>query len=120
MRLLLDTHAVLWWLAGSERLSTSARAAITGGECRVSVLSAVEVTLKKARGRLDAPDLIDVLPDQWSWLSLLPAHASRLANLPQHHRDPFDRLLVAQALEEGLVVVSCDEQMRRYGVPVLW
>lgn len=111
---------MLWWLAGSDRLSTAAHSAITNGECHVSVLSAVEVTVKKARGKLQAPELFGVLPRQWSWLALLASHADALTRLPAHHRDPFDRLLVAQALAEGLVIVSRDEQMGSYDVPVLW
>lgn len=111
---------MLWWLEGSDRLSTAARSAITGGECHVSVLSAIEVTVKKARGKLQAPELFGVLPRPWSWLALLPAHAEQLAGLPAHHHDPFDRLLVAQALAEGLVLVTRNAQMAAYDVPVLW
>jgi len=118
--LLLDTHVVLWWLGGSDRVSLAATAAITAGDCRVSVLALAEIEIKRSTGRLDAPELIDSLPPAWGWLPLLPTHAARLRDLPLHHRDPFDRLLVAQALIEGATIVSADAQLRRYGVPVVW
>lgn len=120
MLLLLDTHVVLWWLAGSSRVSAAASAAIVGGPCRVSAVTVAEVEIKRATGRLEAPDLISALAPAWGWMPLLPAHAACLRGLPRHHDDPFDRLLLAQALAEDATLVSADETLRRYGVPIIW
>lgn len=108
LKLLLDTHAVLWWLAGSDRLSTAAHSAIANGECHVSVLSAVEVTAKKARGKLQAPEeLFGVLPRQWSWLALLASHAD--APTPATHRSgtttkqPVHTIVTASSASSSIV-----------------
>ncbi|MFC5379340.1 type II toxin-antitoxin system VapC family toxin [Aquipuribacter nitratireducens] len=122
MRLLLDTHAFLWLAAGDERLVPSARALIDRADSLVlSAASVWEAEIKRAAGRLGAPPLaeaarrlgVDVLP-------VTAEHATAAAHLALHHRDPFDRMLVAQARLEDLVLVTKDDALRRYGVPTAW
>jgi PIN domain nuclease of toxin-antitoxin system len=122
--LLLDTHALIWALAGSRRLSRTARNAILDPENDVlaSAVSGWEIAIKKTLGRLTAPD---DLPDAIAAAGLRErpitlADAARLKELPAHHRDPFDRMLVAQALVDGTPIVSADPQIARYPVAVLW
>ena len=120
MRLLLDSHTLLWSFWNSPRLGTRSRDAIRDpdNEALVSVASIWELAMKRVSGRLDAPsDLLNACHEQgFALLSIEPLHAEQAANLPMHHRDPFDRMLVAQAQAEGLVIVTADAQMRRYGV----
>ena len=122
MNLLLDTHAVIWFLEGTDKLRSEARTAIESAE-RVYVSSATiwEMAVKVARGRLVAPSdfperLLDLgmlqLPLEWE-------HARVAGGLPLHHRDPFDRMLVAQAIVERLTIVTRDEDIERYPVPVI-
>jgi PIN domain nuclease of toxin-antitoxin system len=125
LRLLLDTHLVLWWMAGeASRISKRALAALgsEGHEPVVSAVSIWEAAIKRGLGKLEAPgDLLAQL--EGAGVELLPitaGHADLVAALPMHHRDPFDRLLVAQARIEGLALVSDDERLRRYGVEVVW
>jgi PIN domain nuclease of toxin-antitoxin system len=122
MNLLLDTHAVIWFLEGSDMLRSEARGAIEAAE-RVYVSSATiwEMALKVARGRLVAPsDFPDRLLDQGMLqLALEWEHARVAGGLPLHHRDPFDRMLIAQAIVERLTIVTRDEAIPRYPVPVL-
>jgi PIN domain nuclease of toxin-antitoxin system len=125
LRLLLDTHLVLWWMAGeASRISKRALAALgsEGHEPVVSAVSIWEAAIKRGLGKLEAPgDLLAQL--EGAGVELLPitaAHADLVAALPMHHRDPFDRLLVAQATIEGLALLSDDEQLGRYGVEVVW
>ena len=125
MTLLLDTHLVLWWMAGeASRISEKALAALgsDGAEPVVSTVTIWEAAIKRGLGKLDAPE--DLLPQlEGAGVELLPItprHADHVASLPLHHRDPFDRLLIAQATLEGLPLVSDDEWMRRYDVEVVW
>ncbi|HEX5525740.1 MAG TPA: type II toxin-antitoxin system VapC family toxin [Solirubrobacterales bacterium] len=124
MTLLLDTHVVLWWLTGEpDRIGKRARKAITGSEA--IVVSAVviwEVAIKRRLGKLEAPgNLLEQLERAGvDLLPITPRHADRVGTLPLHHRDPFDRLLVAQADVDGLALVSADKDLRRYGVKVVW
>lgn len=122
MKLLLDTHAVLWWLADAE-LSETAREAIADPDHLIAVSSASvwEVAIKRALGKLEAPDgLVDVLTDSgFEPLPILQAHAEAVGSLPAHHRDPFDRMLIAQARIEDLTIVSRDATFDRYDVPRL-
>ena len=128
MRLLLDTHALLWWVADAPRLSRRARAAIAapGNECLVSAATAWELAIKVSLGKLKVDgDLARFLGEQlavnrFRSLPVEVSHAVRVARLPFHHRDPFDRLLAAQALEEGATVVSADAVFTRYGVKRVW
>lgn len=125
VRLLLDTHLVLWWMNGeASRISKRALAAL-GSEGIDPIVSAVtvwEVAIKRGLGKLEAPD--DLLPQlERAGVELLPIsprHADLVASLPPHHRDPFDRLLVAQASLESLPLVSEDEAMRSYEIEVVW
>jgi PIN domain nuclease of toxin-antitoxin system len=122
MNLLLDTHAVIWFLAGREELRADAREAIeTADRVYVSAASIWEMATKVARGRLEAPPdfphrLLDLGMLQ---LALEWEHARVAGGLPLHHRDPFDRMLVAQAMVERLTIVTRDEVIRRYPVPVI-
>ena len=128
MKLIVDTHAFLWWIADDPALSRRARAALAdaGNECLLSVASAWEIAIKVSLGKLELPgDVRRFLPEQIAanGFGVLPveiAHATRLAALPFHHRDPFDRLLAAQALEEGVAIVSADPVFRSYGVKRVW
>ncbi len=128
MRVLLDTHAFIWWVDANPTLSQRARDVITDGanECLFSIASAWEMAIKLGLGRITGWGKIDRdLPVQLATngIKLLPidlAHVSRVANLPFHHRDPFDRLLAAQALTDGLPFISADEVFTRYGVERIW
>jgi PIN domain nuclease of toxin-antitoxin system len=122
---LLDTHAMLWLLRGDERLSQRARAATSApsGRLVVSAASLWEVAIKRSLGKLSAPaDLGRRLAAlrQIELLPISPLHAEAVGALPWHHRDPFERLLVAQALGERLAIVSADPDLARYGVEVVW
>jgi PIN domain nuclease of toxin-antitoxin system len=121
MTLLLDTHVLLWWLDDPGRLSRAARKAIQDGANPVYVSAAVawEIAIKKALGKLDAPDnLEDVLEaNRFRPLPIPIPHALAVRSLPDHHRDPFDRILIAQALHEGFRLVNRDAEIARYPVP---
>lgn len=123
-RLLVDTHAVLWWLADDPALSRAARDAIAdpANEPLVSAASIWEIAIKRSLGKLDAPDDLPetVLREGFSWLPIGAAHAWQVRALPMHHRDPFDRLLAAQALTEGVAVVTADTRFREYAVDTRW
>ena len=128
MRVLLDTHALVWALGDPDRLSSRARATIAdpGTVVFVSLTSAWELAILQGleRVRLQVP-LGTLFTEGLAALrfQLLPirlSHVAGVANLPQHHRDPFDRLLVATALAEKLTIVSADRACKRYGVPVIW
>lgn len=126
MRVLLDTHAFLWWVEDDARLSLAAREAITdAAEGLLSIASCWELAIKVSRGRLTLSRPIGRLAEVLgaSELRLLPIDlddVARVATLPFHHRDPFDRMLVAQALSEELVIVSADPVFRKYGVKRVW
>jgi PIN domain nuclease of toxin-antitoxin system len=121
MTLSLDTHTFLWWLDDPQLLSKAARNAIGDGKNTVYVSAAVawEITIKRALGKLDAPDDLEAAMKANRFLSLpvTISHALAVLALPDHHRDPFDRLLIAQALHEGHKFVSRDRHVARYGVP---
>lgn len=127
MKLLLDTHVVLWSATEPARLSAESRAALEDGahEVLVSVVTAWEIAIKQSLGKLDLARPADQwLPDVLRRTGFevaavgLPA-ALRVRGLEWHHRDPFDRLLIAQALEEGYTIVTHDQVFAAYGVPVL-
>ena len=128
MNLLLDTHAFLWWVAASGELSRKAKSAIGSArnECFVSVASGWEIAIKVSLGKLRIEGALDrFLPEQlaangFRALAIDLKHAARVATLPFHHRDPFDRLLVAQALEEDLAIVTADPVISKYGVSRVW
>lgn len=122
-RYLLDTHTLLWWLGEPEKLSNDARDVIADGRSELffSAASAWEMSIKRALGRLSFPgNLEPVLRRQR--IAVLPiamAHALAVGDLPPHHTDPFDRMLVAQAGVEGFVVVTRDAVFETYGVGVV-
>jgi PIN domain nuclease of toxin-antitoxin system len=124
VRLLLDTHAIAWWLSGThERISLRARDAIAaaGDDAVVSAASIWELAIKRASGRYDGDDLLGPAENAgFSILAITGAHGKLAAELPPHHRDPFDRVLVAQAIIEDRVLVTSDEVIPQYGVPVVW
>jgi PIN domain nuclease of toxin-antitoxin system len=127
VNLLLDTQALLWWQAGSRKLGRRARHAIESGAgtVRVSAASAWEIAIKLRSGRLTLAAPLDTwLPGRleregFLMLSVTVQHAVAVAVLPDHHHDPFDRLLVAQARSEGLTIVTSDTVFDKYDVPVL-
>jgi PIN domain nuclease of toxin-antitoxin system len=123
MRLLLDTHALIWWLAGADELSAEARSAIASprSEVFVSAASAWEMSIKRAKGRLDSPpDLPEALESSgFAELPIAIHHAILAGSLPPHHADPFDRLLVAQALLDSLTLVTRDMDLAAYDIDVL-
>ncbi len=125
MKLLLDSHAFLWWLADAPELSRSARASVANPENMVLVSSATvwEIEIKRALGRLEAgsADLVDEIEaNGFGELPIRARHAVAAARLPRHHEDPFDRMLLAQSQVEGLVCVTRDPAFEPYGVPCLW
>ena len=128
MKLLLDTHVLLWWLAGSERLSIAARTRIadTNNEVYVSAVSAWEVATKVRLGRLGGPAFLalefgeHVARQGFRKLGITTAHAYRAGSLPRAHGDPFDRMLIAQAQAETLIIVSTEAVFDTYGVQRLW
>ncbi len=128
MRLLLDTQTFLWSISAPERLRARARRAIESGanEVFVSAASAWEIAIKTRLGRLSLPeDPQRFVTEQMEQNAFQPLpvqirHALKVIDLPDVHRDPFDRLLVAQAMVEELVLVTNDPQVRRYPVRVVW
>lgn len=127
MKLLLDTHVVLWSATDPDRLPAEARSALEDGtnEVLVSIVSAWEIAIKQSLGKLDLakpaeqwlPEVLRRTGFEVAELGL--AAALRVRGLAWHHRDPFDRLLIAQALEEGYTIVTHDDAFTEYGVPVL-
>ena len=120
MKLLLDTHILLWWLADDRRLSADHRALIADASnlVLISAVTVAEIAIKASLGKLDAPD--DLLPTLeaggFDELTFESRHAEVLRKLPWHHRDPFDRMLIAQAIVEQLTVVTADPHFAAYGV----
>jgi PIN domain nuclease of toxin-antitoxin system len=123
VRILLDTHILLWWLADDPLLPSRA-AAIIGDpdtEVVVSAATAWEISIKKAAGRLEAPDdLLDALhANEFDTLVITAEHAITAGRLPPHHSDPFHRMLIAQAQTEGLSLASVDGRFSKYEVELL-
>ena len=123
MKLLLDTHVVLWAFADPDKLSTKATKAIVDGRNMVfvSAVTAWEITIKRALGKLKAPDDYEeqVRNKQFTQLDITTQHALATGTLAPVHKDPFDRLLIAQALTEHMIVVTRDSIMREYGVQTI-
>jgi PIN domain nuclease of toxin-antitoxin system len=127
MKLLLDTHTLLWSATAPDRLAPDARAALEDGthDVMVSIVTAWEIAIKQSLGKLDLarpaerwlPDVLTRTGFEVAELSL--SAALRVRSLAWHHRDPFDRLLIAQALDDGFTIVTRDEAFDAYGVPVL-
>ena len=120
MRLLLDTHVLLWWLTDDARLGLPARVLIREPENLVFVSAATiwEIRIKQGIGKLELGAQFEeqLAREPFEHLSVTHAHAHALAGLPPHHRDPFDRILIAQALTEDLTLLTHDDAVRRYAV----
>jgi PIN domain nuclease of toxin-antitoxin system len=123
---LLDTHAFLWWCDDALELSKKARKTMSEEECFISLASLWEIAIKTSQGKLKLPSRFDLyVPEQillngFSRLEIGFRHIAGCAVLPWHHRDPFDRLLIAQAIEEELRVVSSDSIFEQYGIRRVW
>jgi len=128
MRVLVDTHVFLWWVEGDRALPAKARAALADqdNECVFSMVSAWELAIKAGLGKLKLAIPVQryviehVAANGFRMLDIRMAHIGRVESLPPHHGDPFDRLLIAQALEEKLPVVTADQVFRGYGVKRIW
>jgi PIN domain nuclease of toxin-antitoxin system len=129
MKLLLDTQCLLWWFSEPDRLNTAAFNSIASesNEIWLSVASIWELAIKVASGKLSLPEPIDTyLAKHFVHLKAKPlgitaSHALRAASLPPHHKDPFDRLLIAQAQTEGITIATTDLTFHKYaGTPILW
>jgi PIN domain nuclease of toxin-antitoxin system len=127
MKILLDTHAFLWFVNDDPQLSLAAKTLMESDvDLLLSVASLWEISIKIGIGKLELPDLFDVfIPAQLqiNEIEILPIelrHLAPLTSLPLHHRDPFDRLLIAQALVEELSIVSADKVFDRYEVSRAW
>lgn len=128
MRLLLDTHAFLWWIADDPRLSKKACEIMGDGKNQLflSAASGWEIAIKARLGRLQMPDDLEhFILEQMALnaienLPIILSHALHVYTLPDYHRDPFDRLLVSQAQLEGLPILTADPQISQYSVEVVW
>ena len=128
MRILLDTHAFLWWISDAPQLSQKARQIIGNGENALflSAASGWEIAIKTRLGKLKLPaDITSFIAEQLSVNAITPLpiqmkHALHLNSLPDFHRDPFDRMIVAQAQVEGLPVLTADPQLAGYSVQIIW
>ena len=128
MKALLDTHAFIWWVLDSAELSDLGREVMADGsnEIYLSAVSAAEIAIKVRRGRLTLPESPEsYVPGRLATEGFLPmpidlGHALRLARLPDIHRDPFDRLLIAQAQVEGLPIITADPAIAQYDVETIW
>ena len=128
MRLLLDTHTFLWWINNDPSLSEPARIAIASelNECYLSLASCWELAIKASIGKLQLTKTVDrFIPEElaandFQLLSIDFRHVAKVETLPFHHRDPFDRLLVAQALIEKMTVISAVTVLSEYGIKCLW
>ncbi len=123
-RSLVDTHALLWWLTDDPALSAEARDAIAdpANEPLVSAASVWEIAIKRSLGKLTAPNDLParIAGEGFVSLPVSAEHAWHVLELPQHHRDPFDRLLVAQAQLERVPIISADARFNDYDVEVVW
>ncbi len=122
MDMLLDTHILLWFVKGEKRLSASRRKIITNpsNHILVSLASMWEISIKTSLGKLAIPKNIDILvPQEMDFLNITLSHIQSVQELPFHHRDPFDRMLIAQALTEDIYVMSDDPNFPLYGVKLI-
>jgi PIN domain nuclease of toxin-antitoxin system len=122
-KLLLDTHVFLWWRANDPLLQVAARSAIADADVVfVSAATAWEAAIKASLGRLDLPNTVEsgVEDSGFEKMQISFSHAETAAALPPHHGDPFDRMLIAQAISEGLTLVTHNRRLEAYEVPILW
>jgi len=128
MKLLLDTHAALWWVNEHEKLSSVAKALLSDDShsLYISIVSAWEVAIKTSLGKLYDFDgsvkefLAEMEINPIVFLPVKKRHIEIVETLPFHHRDPFDRLLIATATAEDMTIITADDNIRKYGVPWLW
>jgi PIN domain nuclease of toxin-antitoxin system len=128
MRILIDTHVFIWWTSDSQKLSPRVYNLLTNPntEALLSIVSIWEMQIKLSLGKLQLkvslPELVEdeIRRNRIELLQLDISHIYALSSLPQHHRDPFDRLLIAQSMSEGLEIVSVDENFDAYGVQRFW
>ncbi|MGB5685002.1 MAG: type II toxin-antitoxin system VapC family toxin [Candidatus Electrothrix sp.] len=128
MNILLDTHAFLWWITDDAQLSETARKLIkdNGNTLYWSAASSWEVGIKYALGRLPLPDAPEIFlaqelaGNQIESLPITDRYAFQAGRLPRHHKDPFDRMLIAQAMTDSLILLSCDSFFDLYDVQVMW
>lgn len=128
MRVLVDTHVFLWWVEGDRALPAKARATLASqeNECLISVVSAWELAIKASLGKLKLTLPVEryvvehIAANGFRMLDIRMAHVGRVETLDSHHGDPFDRLLIAQALEEEIPMVTADPVFRKYGVKRIW
>jgi len=128
MRILLDTHAIVWWATGDQRLSRQARVAIAdpSTEVFISIASAWEIQIKATLQKLTLNESIDalyrslIIDQDFRMIGIELKDIDHLSKLPPHHRDPFDRMLVAQALRGEFTLVTKDRVIASYGTPTLW
>lgn len=123
MRILLDTHMLIWWLDGDDALPAEVEAAVAEprNDVFVSPIALAEISIKRSIGKLRAPWIPDALLHEngFTVLEFSSDHARRMLDLPLHHRDPFDRMLVAQALEDDLTLATSDARLAAYGIRIL-
>jgi len=123
MNLLLDTHVLLWWLDDNSRLSKQAKNYIADVDNIIFVSAVViwEIRIKEALGKLEiAADFFNIVKQQgFEILSITAQHANKVGDIPMHHRDPFDRMLIAQAIEESLTIVTHDRAFKAYEIPLI-
>jgi len=128
MKLLLDTHAALWWVNEHEKLSSVAKALLSDDShlLYISIVSAWEVAIKMSLGKLYDFDggvkefLAEMEINPVVFLPVKKRYIEIVETLPFHHRDPFDRLLIATAIAEDMTIITADDNIRKYGVPWLW
>ena len=128
MRVLVDTHVFLWWVEGDRALPAKVRATLAsqGNECLISIVSAWELAIKASLGKLKLTLPVEryvvehIAANGFRMLDIRMAHVGRVETLEAHHGDPFDRLLIAQALEEEIPIVTADPVFRKYGVKRIW
>jgi PIN domain nuclease of toxin-antitoxin system len=128
MNVLLDTHAFLWWVTSDSQLSNTAKAIIADPSNTVyfSVVSAWEIIIKERTGKLSLPEPPEIyIPsrlasNQFVSLTVQMQHVLQISSLPEHHRDPFDRLLIAQSQVEQLPILTVDRMFNQYAVSLIW
>ena len=121
MKCLIDTHVLIWWLTNDLRMSHEVRGILTYKPVYCSVVSLWEVILKAHAGKIKVSDsfITEAKGQGFAWLGVQVNHIEALQHLPQFHKDPFDRLLIAQAQVESLILITADKYIQKYNVPIL-